>query len=51
MELTENALTVLKKRYFKQDGNGNPVEDWNQMIERVAGNISGNDESKKVKYL
>jgi ribonucleoside-diphosphate reductase alpha chain len=50
MQLTENALTVLKKRYFKRDENGNLVEDWAKLIGRVAANISGDDQDKKERY-
>ncbi|MDO9576660.1 MAG: vitamin B12-dependent ribonucleotide reductase [Candidatus Cloacimonadales bacterium] len=50
MQLTENALTVLKKRYFKRDENGKLIEDWPKMIDRVATNISGNDPAKKERY-
>lgn len=50
MQLTENALTVLEKRYFKRDENGKLIEDWPKMIDRVATNISGNDPVKKERY-
>ncbi|HGY11542.1 MAG TPA: adenosylcobalamin-dependent ribonucleoside-diphosphate reductase, partial [Desulfobacterales bacterium] len=50
MKLTENALTVLKKRYFRHDENDNPIEDWQQMINRVATNIAGENEDKKQRY-
>jgi ribonucleoside-diphosphate reductase alpha chain len=51
MKLSENALTVLKKRYFLKDGNGDPVENWDKMITRVAENISGGNKEKKERYL
>jgi len=50
MKLSENALTVLKTRYFKKDDDGNPIEDWKKLIDRVSGNISGGDPKKKEKY-
>ncbi|MCF7792808.1 MAG: vitamin B12-dependent ribonucleotide reductase [Candidatus Cloacimonetes bacterium] len=50
MILTENALTVLKKRYFKHDKNDEPIENWDQMINRVATDISGGNEDKRKKY-
>jgi len=51
MKLTNNALTVLEKRYFRRDKNGKLVEDWKKMITRVAENISnGNKEKKKIYY-
>ncbi len=51
MKLTDNALTVLKKRYFRKDNNGKPIENWDKMIRRVAVNISnGNKEKEKLYY-
>jgi len=50
MKLSENALTVLKKRYFLKDGNGDPVENWDKMITRIAENISDGDLEKKKRY-
>jgi len=41
--LTDNALAVLKKRYFKKDSKGNPVEDAEAMFLRVAENIASAD--------
>lgn len=51
MILTENALTVLKKRYFKKDENGQEAEDWNALIERVSVNISSKNQEKKDTYF
>jgi ribonucleoside-diphosphate reductase alpha chain len=42
-QLTENAITVLKKRYFKKDEKGIPVEDAEAMFLRVAKNIASAD--------
>ncbi len=50
MILTDNALTVLEKRYFIKDENGEPSEDWQGLIERVAKDISDGDEEKKERY-
>ncbi|MDP8202818.1 MAG: vitamin B12-dependent ribonucleotide reductase [Candidatus Tenebribacter burtonii] len=51
MKLTNNALTVLEKRYFRKDKNGKPIEDWKKMITRVAVNISnGNKEKEKIYF-
>ena len=47
MILTENALTVLERRYFIKDENGEPKEDWQGLIERVAKDISNGNEEKK----
>ncbi len=51
MKLSENALTVLKKRYFRKDNDGNPTEDWQGLIDRVAGNIAGDNAEKKERFL
>lgn len=40
LRLSENALTVLKKRYLAKDENGKPVETPEQMFHRVARNIA-----------
>ena len=32
MELTKNALAVLKKRYFKKDANGKSIEDATKIL-------------------
>ncbi|MDA3814389.1 MAG: vitamin B12-dependent ribonucleotide reductase [Candidatus Cloacimonetes bacterium] len=51
MKLTDNALTVLDKRYFRKDNDGKAMEDWNKMITRVAVNISnGNKAKEKIYY-
>ncbi|MBN2461305.1 MAG: vitamin B12-dependent ribonucleotide reductase [Candidatus Cloacimonetes bacterium] len=50
MELSENALVVLQKRYFKRDDKGNCTEDWSQMVSRIATNISGGDQGKYKRY-
>lgn len=43
MLLSENARKVLEKRYYKKNAQGEPVEDWKQLITRVAENISGGE--------
>jgi ribonucleoside-diphosphate reductase alpha chain len=50
MLLSDNALAVLRKRYFKKDDQGNPLEDWHLLLTRVASNISGGDSQKKKAY-
>ena len=44
MHLSENALTVLKKRYFRKNETGECLEDWQALITRVANNIAGSNE-------
>lgn len=51
MRLSENALIVLQKRYFRKDNNGEFLEDWNSMIQRVAENISGGDAELYDRFL
>ncbi len=51
MQLTDNAITVLKKRYFKKDQEGNLIEDWKALTTRVAKDIGQGDEDKFTKYF
>ncbi|MCK4696099.1 MAG: ribonucleotide-diphosphate reductase subunit alpha, partial [Candidatus Cloacimonetes bacterium] len=50
MKLSENALTVLEKRYCKKDNNGNLLENWEKMITRVSNNISNGNAKKRKQY-
>jgi len=50
MQLTENAIKVLEKRYYRKSSEGTLLEDWNSMITRVAKNISGADAEKFDRY-
>lgn len=38
--LSDNALTVLRKRYFVKDDMGNPIEGTKELFARVANNIA-----------
>lgn len=54
-KLTENALTVLSKRYFKKDEKENIIEDWEQLCDRVAVALVINEKKElrnewKAKY-
>ncbi len=50
MKLTDNALIVLGKRYFKRDNAGIVIEDWPSMLKRVANDISDGDPEKSKRY-
>jgi len=41
--LSQNARTVLEKRYLKRDANGKPLETPADMLRRVADTIAGPD--------
>ena len=55
--LTPTAETVLTKRYYLKDAEGNPIEDWKGLARRVADAVADVDrtpegaESKKSKKL
>lgn len=51
MHLSENALIVLQKRYFRKNEKGECLEDWTTLLNRVVSNIADGDEKKsKVFY-
>jgi ribonucleoside-diphosphate reductase alpha chain len=43
IELSENALTVLEKRYLKKDETGTVVETPEELFQRVAQNVASAD--------
>lgn len=45
--LTTTAETVLTRRYFLKDADGNPVEDWKGLAHRVADAVASVDNTKK----
>jgi len=51
MQLSENAKKVLEKRYFKRDAEGRIIENWEQMIKRVADNVSQGNPEKARRYF
>lgn len=40
VDFTQNAITVLERRYLKKDAEGNPIETPAEMLRRVADNIA-----------
>lgn len=44
-EFSQNAITVLEKRYLKRDSKGTPLETPYQLFERVAGAIADADKT------
>lgn len=50
MNLTDNAKVVLEKRYYKKNDKGEIVEKWENLISRVADNISQGDKKKFDRY-
>ena len=45
LEISENALKVLKKRVLKRDQDGNPIEEPMELFNRVANNIAQADKN------
>lgn len=50
MKLTDNAITVLERRYFRKGKDGEILEDWSGLIKRVADDISTGDPVKSDRY-
>lgn len=44
LQLSENARTVLERRYLRKDANGIPLETPTQMFRRIAGHIAKAEE-------
>ena len=51
MELSENALIVLERRYFRKNEAGQTIENWEGMINRVASNIAQGSKDKEKLYF
>ena len=45
--LTETAETVLKRRYYLKDQDGNPVENWEALCERVGNAVAAGKRKPK----
>ena len=45
VEVSENAMTVLKRRYLKKDENGTPIEAPEDMFRRVAHFVAAADKA------
>ena len=45
--LTETAQTVLKRRYYLKDPDGNPVEDWERLCQRVGDAVAAGKKKPK----
>ncbi|MDD4698986.1 MAG: vitamin B12-dependent ribonucleotide reductase [Oscillospiraceae bacterium] len=43
MSISQNALTVLERRYLKKDENGKTIETAQDMFNRIAGAIAASD--------
>ncbi|MGC9361670.1 MAG: adenosylcobalamin-dependent ribonucleoside-diphosphate reductase, partial [Candidatus Syntrophosphaera sp.] len=50
MKLSDNALKVLERRYFKKNDAGETIENWESMIGRVASDIAQGDAEKEKRY-
>ena len=50
MKKSQNAETVLKRRYYKKDEEGNILEDWDGLVKRVASNISQSNPDNYQKF-
>ena len=50
IQLTDNALVTLTKRYFLKDSDGNCVEDWQGLCRRIASFVA-KDEKPKYRKL
>ena len=50
MRLSENALKILERRYFKKNEAGETEEDWLALVDRVATDIAGGDANKTMLY-
>lgn len=44
LQLTDTAETVLNRRYYLKDENGNPIENWETLCRRVANAVAQVDQ-------
>lgn len=49
IQLTNNAILTLSKRYFLKDKEGNCIEDWNGLCTRVAHFIACDEKKELIK--
>lgn len=50
-QLTEAAETVLKRRYYLKDEDGNCIEDWPALCKRVAKHVANGDEELEEEFF
>ncbi len=50
MYISDNSLKVLERRYFCKDAEGNTIENWQELVQRVATNIAAGDPEKIQRY-
>lgn len=51
LEISENALAVLKRRYLRRGADGKPVENVPEMFWRVASHVAGPEDAAEVRLI
>ncbi|GAB4148094.1 MAG: vitamin B12-dependent ribonucleotide reductase [Candidatus Promineifilaceae bacterium] len=51
LEISENALAVLKRRYLRRGADGKPVESVPEMFWRVASNVAAVEDEAEVRLV